>query len=303
MKSRKSIRAIALPLVLWCIAFLAGLVIMTGGAVQAWMENETQAEKRFVARQMALNGVAVGLNPAVNLGNPLLNHGSKESEGYDVKITNESSRINPNYWLQQGNRSIFTRLFADWKTDVTLGEAAIDSLTDWIDGDDFVLMKGAERKQYEFAGRSGYPANRPLKHIREMEAILNLSQILAAKEGWQDVFTIWYSGKISIQYAPQSLLKALAELTPNQCQSLIQMRAGRDGVDNTADDQKLQSIEAVADLLGAGGNQRTALLEFFDTSGDLRRIESTGWCGGVSHKIVVIAPTGTTGQMMSWEER
>ncbi|MFM8829921.1 MAG: hypothetical protein ACKOHM_02780, partial [Spartobacteria bacterium] len=113
----------------------------------------------------------------------------------------------------------------------------------------------------------------------------------------------WYSGKISIQHASQTILMALAELTPIQCQSLMEVRAGRDGIENTADDQKLQSIEAVADLLGAGGNQRASLLEFFDTSGDLRRIESTGWCGGVSHKIVVIAPTGSPGQMMSWEER
>ena len=303
MKSLKSIRAIALPLVLWCIAFLAGLVLLAGGAVNGWIESESQAEKRFLARQMALTGIAFGVNPAVNLGNPLLHHGSKDSEGYDVKITNESSRINPNYGIQQGNRSIFTRLFAGWETDLTASDAAIDSLTDWIDGDDFVLMKGAERKEYELAGRPGYPANRPLKHIREMEAIINLSQILAAKQGWQDAFTIWYSGKISVQYAQEPMLKALAELTPNQCQSLIQMRAGRDGVDNTADDQKLESIEAVADFLGAGGRQRAALLEFFDTSGDMRRIESTGWCGGVSHKIVVIAPTGAPGQIMSWEER
>jgi hypothetical protein len=303
MKSLKSIRAIALPLVLWCIAFLAGLVLLAGGAVNGWIESESQAEKRFLARQMALTGIAFGVNPAVNLGNPLLQHGSKDSEGYDVKITNESSRINPNYWIQQGNRSIFTRLFAGWETDLTASDAAIDSLTDWIDGDDFVLMKGAERKEYELAGRPGYPANRPLKHIREMEAIINLSQILAAKQGWQDAFTIWYNGKISVQYAQEPMLKALAELTPNQCQSLIQMRAGRDGVDNTADDQKLESIEAVADFLGTGGRQRAALLEFFDTSGDMRRIESTGWCGGVSHKIVVIAPTGAPGQIMSWEER
>jgi hypothetical protein len=81
------------------------------------------------------------------------------------------------------------------------------------------------------------------------------------------------------------------------------MRSGLDGVDNTADDRKLESIETVADLLGVGGKQRAALLEFFDTSGDLRRIESTGWCGGISHKIVVIAPTGSPGQIMSWEER
>ena len=298
-----NIRAIALPMVLWCIAFLAGLVVLTGGLVRGWIESESLAERKFVARQMALSGIALGLNPVVENGSPLLRKGNKNTEGYEVKITNESARLNPNFWIQSGNRVIFNRLFANWGASLAEAEAAIDSLQDWIDGDDLVLLKGAERGDYERAGRPGYPANRPLKHIREMESIINLAPLLAAKQGWQEDFTIWYSGKISIQHATEPILTALVELTPNQCQSLIEMRAGRDGVENTADDQKLQSIEAVADFLGAGGKQRAALLEFFDTSGDLRRIESTGWCGAISHKMVVIAPTGSPGQIMSWEER
>lgn len=256
-----------------------------------------------MARQMALSGIALGLNPAVETGSPLLRQGNKNTEGYEVKLTNEAARLNPNFWIQSGNREAFNRLFAHWGASLAASEAAIDGLQDWIDADDFVSLKGAERGDYERAGRPGYPANRPLKHIREMESVMNLAPLLAAKQGWQDAFTIWYSGKISIQHAQEPLLEALAELTPNQCESLIQMRAGLDGVDNTADDQKLESIEAVADFLGAGGKQRAALLEFFDPSGDMRRIESTGWCGGISHKIVVIAPTGANGQIMSWEER
>jgi hypothetical protein len=303
MRRRNKIQAIALPLVLWCIAFLAGLVVLTGGLVRGWIESESLAERKFVARQMALSGIALGMNPVIEAGNPLLRHGNKETEGHEVKITNEAARINPNYWIQSGNRPIFNRLFEKWGADLSGAEAAIDGLQDWIDGDDFVSLKGAERGEYERAGRPGYPANRPLKHIREMESIMHLAPLLASKQGWQDSFTIWYSGKISIQHATPTILMALADLTPIQCQSLIEVRAGLDGLENTADDEKLESIEAVADFLGAGGRQRAALLEFFDTSGDMRRIESTGWCGGVSHKIVVIAPTGAPGQIMSWEER
>jgi hypothetical protein len=35
----------------------------------------------------------------------------------------------------------------------------------------------------------------------------------------------------------------------------------------------------------------------------VRRIESTGWCAGVSHTISVIAQSGASAQLMSWEER
>ena len=195
------IRAIALPMVLWCIAFLAGLVVLTGGLVRGWIDNESLAERKFVARQMALSGIALGLNPAVENGSPLFRKGNKKTEGYEVKITNESARLNPNFWIQSGNRAILNRLFANWGASLAEAEAAIDSLQDWIDGDDFISLKGAERGEYERAGRPGYPANRPLKHIREMESVMNLAPLLAAKQGWQEDFTIWYSGKISIQHA------------------------------------------------------------------------------------------------------
>ncbi|MEI8293238.1 MAG: hypothetical protein WCG66_04500 [bacterium] len=303
MNDRRHIRAMALPLVLWCIAFLAGLVVLTGGLVRNWIENESLAERKFVARQMALSGIALGLNPAIENGSPLLRHGTRDGEGYEVKLSNESARINPNFWIQSGNRSILSNLFANWGAKLEVADAAIDSLQDWIDADDFVSLKGAERGEYERAGRPGYPANRPLKHIREMESVLNMGPLLASKQGWQDVFTVWYSGKINIQHATEPLLTALAELTPTQCRSLTEMRAGPDGIENTADDQKFASIEAVADFLGVNGKQRSKLLEFFDTSGDVRRIESTGWCGGIPHRIVVIAASGSGGQLMSWEEK
>ncbi len=296
-------RAIALPLVLWSIAFLGGMVVLLAGVVGDWLESESRAERRFVARQMALSGIALGLNPALKPGDPLLRSGSPDGEGYEVRLENEAAKINPNFWIEQANRLVFSRLFEGWGVELEAAEAAIDGLTDWIDGDDFLSLKGAERGEYERAGRPGYPANRPFRHIREMEAVMNLSPVLAEKQNWQDYFTIWYTGKISIQHAKEPMLAELAFLTPVQIQSLLEVRAGLDGIEGTDDDEKIASVEAAADFLGADSRQRAALLGFFDTSGDIRRIESTGYCYGVRHKIVVVAPVGSPGQIMSWEER
>lgn len=303
MRRNKNSRAMALALVLWSIAFMGGIVVLLSGVVGSWLENESLAERRFIARQMALSGVALGLNPAIKPGNPLLQSGSPDTEGYEVRIDNEAARINPNFWIEQGGRPVFLRLFESWGIDRDAGEAAIDGLTDWIDGDDFLSRKGAERGEYERAGRPGYPANKPLRHIREMDAVMNLAPILSQKENWQDYFTVWYSGKISIQHAQEPILRELAELTPSQIEALVKMRAGRDGIEGTEDDQKLGSSEAVAGLLGAGGRQRDALINFFDASGDIRRIESTGYCHGFKHKIIVVASAGSANQIMSWEER
>jgi len=303
MRPDKKHRAIALPLVLWSIAFLGGLVILLGGVVGDWLESESRAERRFVARQMALSGIALGLNPALKPGDPLLRSGNSDGEGYEVRLENEAAKINPNFYIEKGDRPVFLRLFEGWGVKPEEADAAIDGLTDWIDGDDFLSLKGAERGEYERAGRPGYPANRPLRHIREMEAVMNLSPLLAAKENWQDYFTIWYTGMISIQHAKEPMLAELAELTPVQIQSLLKVRAGLDGIEGTDDDGKIESMDAAVAILGADSRQREALLNFFDTSGDIRRIESTGFCYGVRHKIVVVAPAGSPGQIMSWEEK
>ena len=77
MNRIRSIRAIALPLVLWCIAFLAGLVILAGGVVRGWIENESLAEKKFVARQMALDEAR--LARAAVAGNDKLEEGNAVS--------------------------------------------------------------------------------------------------------------------------------------------------------------------------------------------------------------------------------
>ena len=300
--SRGGRRALALPLVLWSIAFLAGLVVLVAGVVGDWIEAETRAEKTFRARQLALSGIAVGLSPQVKPGDPLLKNGSRGAEGFEVKLSDESGKINPNFWITQNNRDIFIRLFESWNVDGQLRDEAIDGLVDWVDADDFRSLHGAERGEYEAAGRPGFPANRPFLNIREMEAVLGMEGVLAAHEDWRSLFTVWHNGKINLQYAAQPVLEALAGLTPEQCRALFELRAGPDGIEGSEDDVKFESIEAAAGLIGANGRALEALEAFFDVSGSVRRIESTGFCNGIQHKIVVISSENSGGQIMNWEE-
>ncbi len=295
----------ALLLVLWCIIFLAGLVVLGGRLVNKWLEGESLAQRKFVARQMALSGVALGMNPAIAADSPLLNSESAEEEGYEVSITGESGRINPNYWVAQSNRELFQRLFEAWGYELDQSDAAIDGLIDWIDGDDFPSVKGAERQEYDAAGRPGYPANRPLSNVREMESVMNLREILIDCGGWRDYFTTWYAGMIDIHDAPELVLADLVGFFPRQIESVIQFRAGVDGIERTADDQKFPSIEAVEVLSGADGLQSKALRAFFSTSGgaEIRRIESKGFCNGATHQISVICRQDGGGRILSWQEQ
>lgn len=295
-------RGLALPLVLWSVALLAGLVVLVAGVVGDWITDESRAERVFRARQMALSGVAIGLSPEIKPGDPLLKNGSRETEGFEVRLSDESGKINPNFWISQNNRDIFIRLFESWGVDDELSDAAIDGLVDWVDGDDFRSLHGAERGEYEAAGRPGFPANRPLLNVREMEAVLGMDQVLASKQDWKGDFTIWNNGKINIQYAQAPLLEGLAEFTPEQCRALFELRAGPDAIEGSEDDVKLGSIEEAAGLIGLGGRQLEELEAYFGVAGSVRRIESTGFCNGTKHKIVVISAANSAGQVANWEE-
>lgn len=298
----KSDRGLALPLVLWSIAFLVGLIVLVAGTIGGWIDEESHAEKVFRARQLALSGIAIGMNPAVKAGDPLLRSGDKETEGFEVRLSDESGKINPNSWIGLGQRDIFVKLFDAWGAKQEERDAAIDGLSDWIDGDDFRSLHGAERGEYEAVGKPGFPANRPLLNAREMEAVLGLDRVLAAHEDWKENFTTFHTGKISLQHAGEGLLVPLAELRPVQCAALFELRAGPDAIEGNEDDVKLESVEAVAGLIGAGGRQLELLEQFFDVSSGIRRIESTGYCAGTKHRIVVVAPENGGGQIMSWEE-
>ncbi len=294
--------ALALPLVLWAIAFIAGLVVLVAGTVGDWIDEEAQAGRSFRARQMALSGLAFGLNPAVNPGDALLKSGNPDDEGYEVRISNEAGRINPNFWIAANDRTIFVQLFDYWGVDERLRDQSVDSLIDWIDGDDFRSLAGAERGEYTAIGRAGFPANRPLAHIRELPAVMGFDTILASQPQWRDLFSTVHNGKINIQYATEPILRALARLTPEQITALFELRAGPDGIEGNDDDVRFESMETVIPLIGSDGVQQAALETWFDVTGDVRRVESTGYCQGTKHRITVLS-SGGGGEVLSWEEQ
>jgi len=295
-------RALALPIVLWSIAFIAGLVVLVAGVVGDWATEEARAERTFRARQLALSGIAMGLNPAIKTGDPLLKTGDKE-EGFEVKISNEAGKINPNYWIALNERTVFVQLFNGWNVEERLRDSAIDGMIDWIDADDFRSLAGAERGEYEALGRPGFPANRPFVHVRELEAVIGLDTVLAAQKDWRDYFTIWHNGKVNLQFATEPLLVGLGRLTPQQYRLLFELRAGPDAVEGNADDVQFESIEDAAAVVGADGVQTQALENYFDVSGSVLRVESIGHCNGTLHRIIAIVPGDGGGGILSWEEK
>lgn len=295
-------RAVALLLVLWGVGFLSALVVLLSVRMNEVMDEESRAEKMFCARQQALSGIAMGRHPDVRPGDSLLTSGDPgepDAGGFVVTLSDDSGRINPNTWIS--DRSLFRTLFSGWGFDLTETEAAIDSLQDWIDPDDLRSLSGAEVPEYADAGMEGLPRNAPLEDIREMASVLNLRDLLFRREGWRDVFTLWHDGPININHADPDLIEALSDLSELQVESLVLFRSGEDRVEGTGDDQALETIDQVQAITGASAAQMEALESVFGVTGSTRRIQSTGFCHGIQHRISVVAGEG--GQILHWEEQ
>jgi hypothetical protein len=298
------LRAVTLLVVLWGVAFLAGITILATLRIDEFMTGESRAEKAFRARQLALRGIALGSNPYILAGDPLLSHGNREdanSEGFFVEIKDDSGRINPNTWVQEADRELFRTLFANWGADLMQVDAATDSLADWVDIDSLRSLAGAELPEYITAGLPGLPRNAPIADIDEMASILNLRDLLAVRPGWRDAFTLWHDGPVNINHASADLLADLAGLTGAQIAELDEFRAGFDGILGTEDDGVFGEVDEAVAVAGASGPQVIAMERFFGTEGSVRRVSSTGFAGGVRRRIEAVLDEG--GTLLAWEER
>jgi len=302
--ARRYCSAMALPMVLWAIALLAGIVILLAGVVEGWISEETRAGKLFRARQQALSGLAIARSPAILPGDPLLeHHDGNTGEGYKVVIKDEAGLINPNSWLNPDNRGLFGILFTAWGLDKISCDTAADGLFDWQSQVPFRSLRGAKQAEYEAAGKSGLPPGAPFVSPEEMELVIGFDPVRKAKPDWRSYFTTYWTGKINLLHAPKPILTDFVGLTSQQADAWITLRNGKDGIEGTADDfagKPPKDIPEACLLMGIK-TPMPNIVSACDIQGSVRRIESTGTCNGVKQTITVVLDS--SGNMLGWSEQ
>lgn len=297
-------------MVLWTIALLAAVTILLAGIIEGWISEETREGKQFRARQQALSGLTLAMNPLVTTGDPLLEHHSGD-EGYKVVIKDESGLINPNSLLGAipDRRDVLGRLFTAWGLDKIASETAADGLYDWQSSSPFRSLHGAKKADYNAVGKYGLPPGTPFSSPAEMELVLGFDPVMQSHPDWRSYFTTYYNGKINILHAPKSILTDLLGLTSDQADQWIALRSGKDGIDGSSDDLVVDTVAHAASLMGCNAAQKAILLDICDVTGSVRRIESTGECNGVKRRITVIIAGGSTdndqshGNLLGWSEQ
>lgn len=280
-------RGAALMAVLWLIAILAIASITVLRVIAFDNQIATAIIYGGRARNMAEMGVAIASHPQVKRSDPLLQQ-VQDDRSYQAKITSEGSRFNINAILMQRDADLLNEIFTEWGLELEQSEALVDALTDWIDADDEASLNGAEREEYEKAGRMNQPFNRLFYDLDEMRLVRGMGRVEALMPDWRDWFTIWSAGQLDLNDAPVELIAVAAECSIEQALLIKEAVQGEDGVRDTDDDVPFNDVQSALELLGIDPNVSFELSRRFTVNDPTTRIESIGQAASARRKITVI---------------
>ena len=203
-------------------------------------------------------------------------------------------------WLVAGENPVrmeMLRRYLELKgIDLNERDHMIDCLLDWIDPDNLARLNGAE------AGDGYQPANTLLTRIDEMKKVKGW-QTFTAAPGWDNDFTLNSSGPVDLVWASRDVLHCLPGLSEAMVDRFLQLRAGPDGKDGTADDTPFKSIDEVRSALGLSAQQFQSLAPYVSFKDSVMRAVSVGHSGETMRAVqMVFRRAGAMPQMITWKE-
>jgi hypothetical protein len=295
----------ALLLTLWCVGILSLSIFVVVRLVEYDLDDERFESMRVEAREMALTGIALGLHPGIERGDPLLRQTLGENRTLVVSVESENARLNINLALEQPSSPILKAILTRWELPDRDISSIVDSLYDWVDQDDLRSLNGAEIEDLQDQSRYSIPQNRPFIAVSEMERVRGMDQVAAQVPQWRKYFSVFSGDKFDIHDVSLDWLVAAGRLPEPVAAQWIEARTGPDKLAGTEDDLRLSNIAELRSLLGIGETQLAALQELFDVNADPLRITSLATIGDVSYAISVVTTKSEAGeppQFMSWEE-
>ncbi|MGH7950930.1 MAG: general secretion pathway protein GspK [Limisphaerales bacterium] len=214
-----------------------------------------------------------------------------------IKITDLERFINVNTADSQLLQQVLTAMGAD-ADDISV---VSDSIQDWIDSDDAPRVAGAENDYYQSLTPPYYAKNAPIDDLSELLLIKGVTpemywgpnstnnpasqrprrpklgfgnapgQAPDYSFGLKDIFTPISSGRININTAGTNVLQMIPGVDAAIAETIVEQRAGPDGVDGTEDDVPFRSV---GQLASAGVNPRVIgqLTRFCDTRSHTFRV-------------------------------
>lgn len=289
-QSKAQRKGIALIAVLWVVAFLSTMLVVTLTLLKVDVDDNVAEVHSFRAWQMAHTGLSYGLHPKVKRDDPILE--SREDgydEGFSVTIEPEAGRMNINQVLKANDRSLLFNLFKEWGLEDDVVDQLIDALVDWVDADQLKSLNGAEYDYYRELGYLDRPYNRAFRELDEMQLVRGFGALENLQPNWREFFTVWSRGAIDIHEASPDVLSVAAEVDPIAANAYYDLVVGEDGRMGTEDDVRFQSVHVALDELTSPVERREVIASRFTLKGEILRIKSVGRSGDYRSEITAIS--------------
>lgn len=290
--------------VLCLVAVLSFLVITTVSISQQHGDLQQARYGMIRARQLAEMGVAVAAHPLIKAGDPLLRRNVSGVERFEVILTTEESRLNLNALLTDEHLPVLERMLISWGMSPADAQGIASTLMDWADADDLKRRPdSAEKLDYDHLGFSDRPFNRKFSSLHEVDLVARAEEIYAVRPDWSSFFTLRGTGQLDVNMASAEVLAAATGASLENANQLVRTRNGPDGLQQTQDDQPLQSLNEALMLLGIAGQQAADITPLLTLQGATLRIESIGTAGDSRCGIAVIMnKNGGIPHITEWSE-
>jgi type II secretory pathway component PulK len=202
-------------------------------------------------------------------------------------------------WILSGEspqRLDMLRKYLELKgVDINERDRMMDCLLDFVDPDDIPRLNGAESEP-------GYqPKNSLLQRVEELKQVKGWEKFTSRKD-WDADFTLYSQGPVDLLWADRDVLLCLPGFNEQIVDRYLQYRQGPDGIDGTADDPPMQSLDQVRLALGFTPDQFAQLSGLVSVNDPVVRIVSLGTSSDVKRTIEMIIRRTATPQIIRWKE-
>jgi len=216
----------ALVLVLWVLSLLTimagsfALSMRRESAIVAGIKNNAQASA--VAKSGITMAEMMLLNPDLTKGwraDGNIYEINANNAKIRLRLSSEAGKIDINKADETLLKSLMTSASVNEEQQAKL----VGAILDWRDEDELVHLDGAEKQEYQDAGLSYQPRNKPFQSIEELQLVLGMNKTLFL---WLEPLVTVYSGQaqVDVKVATKEVIQVLPGLDKSLVDAYILAR-------------------------------------------------------------------------------
>ena len=297
-------------LALWALFLLSTMIISWALDINSRLVVSGNASRVLDAEAMASSGAdvalaEVALRPSAAPSSPNLHRQLDRGEGYDVQMRGECGRLNLKFLTvgeEPAKLEILRRYLTLKGVELNNIDTMIDSLLDWVSPGQGIHHLNACPETDDYR-----PPHAPLTSVDDLKKICGWAEF-TSKPGWDEDFTVCdqCNQGIDVAWASRDVLRAFG-IGDDYVDRFLQLRAGPDGADGTADDVQFNDVrDALTRGLGLNNQQISQLQNLIGFNFPVFRVVSEGKSGDVTRSVQMLVSKmgGAGGRLLviSWKE-